>query len=225
MGSAETFKLFVGGLKENTQPNDLRPFFEKYGTVVKCEIVQNYGFVHMENEKQGHDAIQNLNGSMINSNTIKVEAAKNRWERENPTSKIFIGNLTEKTTASDVREWFKKYGTVVECDVVRNYGFVHLNAHGNVDEVIREMNGKLVDGKSLQVQVSTSRVRQKPGMGDPEQCYLCGRAGHWWKDCPMNRFGHRDRIHHLLYPQAPPPFWNRPMDDFRVINYCSIAFR
>lgn len=59
--------------------------------------------------------------------------------------------------------------------IVRNYGFVHLEPNGDVNEVIRELNGQMVDGQPIKVQVSTSRVRQKPGMGDPEQCYRCGR--------------------------------------------------
>jgi RNA recognition motif-containing protein len=40
------------------------------------------------------------------------------------TVKIFIGNLSGDTQADDVRALFEKYGTVVECDVLKNYGFV-----------------------------------------------------------------------------------------------------
>jgi len=40
------------------------------------------------------------------------------------TFKIFIGNLSEKTTATDIRPLFEKYGKVVECDVMKNFGFV-----------------------------------------------------------------------------------------------------
>lgn len=40
------------------------------------------------------------------------------------TFKIFIGNLSDKSTNSDIKPLFEKYGKVVECDVVKNYGFV-----------------------------------------------------------------------------------------------------
>lgn len=29
----------------------------------------------------------------------------------------------------------------------------------------------MVDGQPMKVQISTSKVRQRPGMGNPEQCY------------------------------------------------------
>lgn len=155
--SAGTFKLFIGNLADKTTANDLRPLFEKYGKVVECDVVKNYGFVvsalydpvsgtnlrcmkpatfishlillvifsqHMEKEEQGRDAIANLNGFMVDDNAIKVEAATSRKGPHTATVKIFVGNLTDNTKAPEIRELFTKYGTVVECDIVRNYGFV-----------------------------------------------------------------------------------------------------
>lgn len=40
------------------------------------------------------------------------------------TFKIFVGNLSDKTMSADIKPLFEKYGKVVECDVVKNFGFV-----------------------------------------------------------------------------------------------------
>lgn len=208
--SVGTFKIFVGNLSDKTTSGDIRPLFEKFGKVVECDVVKNYGFVHMENEDSGRDAIQNLNGYLVHGAAMKVEAATSRKGPQMPTTKIFVGNLSDNTKAPQVRALFAKYGTVVECDIVRNYGFVHIDCP-DVNQVIKELNGCLVDGQPMKVQVSTSRVRQRPGMGNPEQCYRCGRGGHWSKECPKtgmgpDRGGFRDRMFPRdPYPPPPPP--------------------
>lgn len=166
MPGVQSFKLFIGNLDESTKTNDIRPLFEKYGKVLECDVVKNYGFVHFSSENDAREAIANLNGYVINGNAIKVENAKSRRAANSNTTKIFVGNLTEKTRSAEVRILFEKFGAVLECDVIRNYGFVHLEVPDgeNVNDAIRELNGMVVDGQALKVQVSTSRVRQKPGI-------------------------------------------------------------
>ena len=40
------------------------------------------------------------------------------------TTKIFLGNLSDSATPDVVRPLFEAFGTVVEADVIKNYGFV-----------------------------------------------------------------------------------------------------
>lgn len=166
MPGAQSYKLFIGNLDESTKAADIRPLFEKYGKVMECDVVKNYGFVHFQSENDAREATRELNGYVVNGNAIKVENAKSRRAANSNTTKIFVGNLTEKTRTNEVRTLFEKFGSVLECDVIRNYGFVHLEVQDNmnINDAIRELNGMVVDGQALKVQVSTSRVRQKPGI-------------------------------------------------------------
>lgn len=54
----------------------------------------------------------------------------------------------------------------------------------------------------MSVQLSTSRLRTAPGMGDHNGCYVCGKHGHWSKDCPVSGNGRGG----WLPPRAPPSY-------------------
>ena len=40
------------------------------------------------------------------------------------STKLFVGRLTEGTSSDEILSLFRKYGTVTECTVLGNYGFV-----------------------------------------------------------------------------------------------------
>ena len=90
----------------------------------------------MEDPNAGYEAIKNLNGTVVNGTAITVEEAKNRKRSTSlPTTKIFVGNISESVKSSDIRNLFSKYGTVAECDLVRNYGFVVSVRSSNTERV------------------------------------------------------------------------------------------
>ena len=50
--------------------------------------------------------------------------------------KIFVGNIAEGVTDSDLREVFEKHGKVTECDVLGSYGFVHVETETEAEAAI-----------------------------------------------------------------------------------------
>lgn len=61
-------KIFIGGLHINTSETMLRDLFNNYGEVLSVVVVvdemgkpEGYGYVEMEDEADGHEAIKKLN--------------------------------------------------------------------------------------------------------------------------------------------------------------------
>merc|ERR1711936_1276687 len=131
-----TMKLYVGNLGDdgNITSGDLRPLFEQYGTVTECECIKNYAFVHMEEESAATEAVNNLNGHSVKGRPIKVEKSESKGPRK-PSQKLFIGNIAEGTTNEELKSVFERFAGVLEADVIKNYGFVHIDANAGRQKV------------------------------------------------------------------------------------------
>ena len=83
----------------------------------------------MEEDSQATAAVENLNGHSVKGRPIKVEKSESKGPRK-PSQKLFIGNIAEGTTNEQLKTVFEKYGVgVIEADVIKNHGFVHINAN------------------------------------------------------------------------------------------------
>ncbi|XP_036620558.1 RNA-binding protein 4B [Trichosurus vulpecula] len=179
-------KLFIGNLPREATEQEIRALFEQYGKVLECDIIKNYGFVHIEDKTAAEDAIRNLHHYKLHGVNINVEASKNKSKA---STKLHVGNISPTCTNLELRAKFEEYGPVIECDIVKDYAFVHMERAEDAVEAIRGLDNTEFQGKRMHVQLSTSRLRTAPGMGDQSGCYRCGKEGHWSKECPVDRTG------------------------------------
>src|SRR5258708_22318774 len=84
---------------------------------------------------------------------------------------IFVGNLSFGATEAAVRTLFEPYGTVEKVSIItdrdtgqaRGFGFVEMSSNSEADRAIAELNGRDLDGRTLNV--NEARPKTERGFG------------------------------------------------------------
>lgn len=87
---SESHKIFVGNLPWKTTAEQLREMFAVYGTVVSANVVtdketgksKGFGFVEMADATGSSNAIEGLNGKLMNDRNLRVSKAQERDRSE-----------------------------------------------------------------------------------------------------------------------------------------------
>ena len=77
-------KLYVGNLSHDLDNSELRNVFQQYGEVVSAQIIMDrdtgrskgFGFVEMEDEAAGDEAVRQLNDSPFLNRPLRVSRAR-----------------------------------------------------------------------------------------------------------------------------------------------------
>jgi RNA recognition motif-containing protein len=78
------------------------------------------------------------------------------------STKLFVGNLSFKTTEEQLQEAFSKAGTVVSVAIPtdrdtgrkRGFGFVEMGSEEEAQTAVRDFNGTMLDGREITVNPS-----------------------------------------------------------------------
>jgi len=89
------------------------------------------------------------------------------------STKLFVGNLSFKTTENDLQDAFAACGTVVETNIMmdrmtgrpRGFAFVSMSTPEEAQKAIDELHGKEFDGRALTVNIARPREDRPPGGG------------------------------------------------------------
>jgi len=89
------------------------------------------------------------------------------------STKLFVGNLSFKTTENDLQEAFGAHGTVVEANLMmdrmtgrsRGFAFVTMSTPEEAQKAIAAMNGATVGERQLTVNIARPKEERPPRSG------------------------------------------------------------
>jgi cold-inducible RNA-binding protein len=89
------------------------------------------------------------------------------------SKKLFVGSLSWDTDDQGLRAAFEAFGPVEDAKVIndrdtgrsRGFGFVTFTSDADADKAIEEMNGAVLDGRTLNVNEAKERERRSGGGG------------------------------------------------------------
>jgi RNA recognition motif-containing protein len=123
-----------------------------------------YGFLEFENKNQASEALELLNGKPFPNSTkaFKLNWAcynTNKNNNQNPNEfSIYVCELDASVNNIILRDFFKeKYPSVIDAKIIidpstkisKGYGFVKFSDKNESERAIKEMNGKLIQGKAM----------------------------------------------------------------------------
>merc|ERR1719225_1804791 len=169
--------VFIKNLDKSIDNKAMYDTFSAFGNILSCKVAQDadggsksYGFVHFETEEAAMNAIQKVNGMLLNEKKVFVGRFVPRKEREKE-----LGEKAKKFT----NVYIKKFGKITSYKVVRDekakldasgdamsdmgevlvddsgkakgFGFVSFEDSESAEKAVDELNGQEIGGKTLYV--------------------------------------------------------------------------
>ncbi|XP_071693535.1 28 kDa ribonucleoprotein, chloroplastic-like [Rutidosis leptorrhynchoides] len=178
-------RLLAQNVNWTCTADDIRPLFERYGTVVDIEIsmysrTKNRGlvFVSMGSHEEALAAFTNLQSYEFMGRPLNLTWAKPKKEKKSsapaqpkavPVHNLFVANLPYQARSKDLMEFFSAENTnVVSAEIIFNekprasagYGFVSFNTKQEAEAALSAFQGKVFMGRAIRVSPSKRFLRQ-----------------------------------------------------------------
>ena len=135
--------VFIKNLDKSIDNKAMYDTFSAFGNILSCKVAlegdgssKGYGFVHFETEEAAKNAIQKVNGMLLNEKKVFVGRFVPRKEREKELGEkakmftnVFVKNFGEDLPEEKLEEVFSKFGKITSYKlvgrIVRGFGVVY----------------------------------------------------------------------------------------------------
>jgi polyadenylate-binding protein len=176
--------IFIKNLHPDIDNKTLHDTFSSFGNILSCKIAtdangnsRGFGFVHYDNAESANEAIENVNGMLLNDLEVYVgphilkKDRESKWQEliENFTN-IYVKNFSLEWSKEDLEKLFTPFGKITsfylasdEAGKSRGFAFINYENHEDAVKAVEALNNKDFDGKILYVgraQKKRERVEQ-----------------------------------------------------------------
>merc|ERR1719266_1502260 len=165
--------VFIKNLDKTIDNKAMYDTFSAFGNILSCKVAQDasgdskgYGFVHFETEEAALQAIDKVDGMLLNDKKVFVGRFVPRKEREielgekaKRFTNVYVKNFNEAMTEEDLQKMFEKFGKITSLKLMKSdddeknkgFGFVSFDDAETAEAACAELNGTEVQGKTIYV--------------------------------------------------------------------------
>ncbi|KAK4491119.1 hypothetical protein RD792_001843 [Penstemon davidsonii] len=162
--------IYIKNLDKEIDHKALYETFSSFGNILSCKVAtdasgqsRGYGFVQYASEESAQQAIEKLNGMLLNGKQVYVGPFLRKQEREISVDKakftnVFVKNLSESTTEEELKKVFGEYGSITSTVVMKSedgaskcFGFVNFENAEDAARAVESLNGRKIDNKEWYV--------------------------------------------------------------------------
>jgi polyadenylate-binding protein len=153
--------VFVKNLAASVDNKGLFDFFSVFGNILSCKVATNetgeskgYGYVHYETAEAAQEAIQKINGHMLEDKEVYVGTFLRRQDRAstNEWTNLYAKCFPKTWSEERLTEVFSPYGTLtslkIQLDKDGNslgFGFIDFENHDAAKKALEEMHDKVFE--------------------------------------------------------------------------------
>ncbi|PWN35438.1 polyadenylate binding protein [Meira miltonrushii] len=161
--------IFIKNLDEGIDNKALHDTFSAFGNILSCKVAVGeagslgYGFVHYETQEAADNAIEHVNGMLLNDKKVyvgnhipkkerlqKIEEAKARF------TNVYAKNVDPEVTPEEFEALFTKFGPITSCALSidedgksRGFGFVNYENHDSAQNAVTDLHDIDFHGQKL----------------------------------------------------------------------------
>ena len=157
-------------LDKDIDSKALHDTFSVFGTILSCRVAvdesgtsKGHGFVQFEQEESALNAIEKVNGMLINDKQVFVGPFLRKQERDLATAgskfnNVYVKNIADSTTDDEFRKCFEAFGPIGSAVIMRDgdgkskgFGFVNFDNVDDAAKAVESLNGKWINDKEWYV--------------------------------------------------------------------------